>query len=347
MSLVVAELVENLPADDRITVLEHVKSKVEEYGMQPYFQVRHNFSRISIQGRGGRSTAQAKREFEQALSLNGLGETTEDYVRDMTRELQQDSEIRDMIAPSTDEIERRIEEIETEIETEEQGLDEDIVPPLSPLPRGPLTPESTQREQTPATPETGARLGSAIRESALDELTTDDESETSTMSSYETGSERGETESENDATESESGDDDGDYYFDGDDNSYTISDTYDELQKEIDAAEVKYLMAEDETKRQRKIAEQLASAIATTSAFAKEDTLDESGNPRPISELMRMARVTSLWPVLSELQKSQFRDTPGVLAHDRHYIAKNILLAAPLKRKRPFVQTANGSIVFL
>ena len=268
----------------------------------------------------------------------------------MTRELQQDYEIRDMIEPSADEIERRIEEIETEfieeIETEEQKLDMGIVPPLSPLPRGPLAPEDTPQQQINAAPETGARLGSAIRESALDELTTDDESETSTVSSYETGSERGETESENDETESESCDD-GDYYFDGVDSSYTVSDTCDELKKEIDEAEVKYLMDENETKRQRKIDEQLASAIATTSAFAKEDTLDESGNPCPISELMRMARMTSLWPVPSELQKSQFRDTPGVLAHDRHYIAKNTLLAAPLKRKRPFVQTANGSIVFL
>lgn len=346
MSLVVAELVEDLSADDRIIVLEHVKNIVEEYGMQPYFQVRHNFSRISIQGRGGRSTAQAKREFEQALALSGLGEMTEDYVRDMTRELQHNTDIRDMIEPSTDDIERRIEEINTEIETEVQGLDEDIVPPLSPLPRGPLTPENTPRQQIPATPETGARLGSAIRESAIDELTTDDESDASTMSSYETGSERGETESENDATESESGDD-GDYYFDGDDDSYTISDTYDQLQKEIDEAEVNYIMDLDETKKQREIAEQLASAIATTSAFEKEDTLDESGRPRPISELMRMARVTSLWPVLSELQKSQFRDTPGVLAHDRHYIAKNVLLAAPLKRKRPFVQTASGNIIYV
>ena len=238
MSLVVAELVENLSADDRIIVLEHVKSIVENYGMQPYFQVRHNFSRVSIQGRAGRTTAQAKREFEQALALNGLGEMTEDYVRSMTQELQQDFLIRDMIAPSTDEIERRVEEIDTE----EQGLDEDIVPPSSPLPSRPLTPENTPRQQTtPATPETGARIGSAIRESALDELSTDDESETSAISNYETGSERGDTESENDATESESGDD-GDYYFVGNDDSYTISDTYAELEKEIEEAEVKHLL---------------------------------------------------------------------------------------------------------
>jgi hypothetical protein len=55
-----------------------------------------------------------------------------------------------------------------------------------------------------------------------------------------------------------------------------------------------------------------------------------------------MARVTSLWPVLSELQKDQYMQTTGVLAHDRHYIARNVQFGAPIRKKRPFVINAQG-----
>ena len=79
---------------------------------------------------------------------------------------------------------------------------------------------------------------------------------------------------------------------------------------------------EPETANQQKLAGEIAKAIAGTSSYTKADTLDSSGRPKPLSELMRMARVTSLWPVLSDLQKSQVMDTPGVLANDRHYIAR-------------------------
>ena len=131
---------------------------------------------------------------------------------------------------------------------------------------------------------------------------------------------------------------------------YTITDDESDdggIVQEIDDAEERYTMGQEESPEQRNIAKQLASAIASTSAFDKSDTLDESGRPKSISELMRMARVTSLWPVLSELQKDQFNETTGVLANDRHYISKNILLPNPLPKKRPFVQTANGTILFV
>ena len=99
---------------------------------------------------------------------------------------------------------------------------------------------------------------------------------------------------------------------------------------------------EPEATEQRELAKRTARAIAGTSSFTKADTLDESGKPKPLSELMRMARVTSLWPVLSELQKDQYMPTTGVLANDRHYIARNVLIGAPIRKKRPFVINAQG-----
>jgi hypothetical protein len=77
-------------------------------------------------------------------------------------------------------------------------------------------------------------------------------------------------------------------------------------------------------------------------ALQKKDTEDKNGKPKPLSELMRMARVTSLWPVLSELQRDQYMQTTGVLAHDRHYIARNVQFGAPIRKKRPFVINAQG-----
>ena len=104
---------------------------------------------------------------------------------------------------------------------------------------------------------------------------------------------------------------------------------------------------EAETAQQRRLAEQIAKAIAKTSSFTAQDTLDSNGKPKPLSELMLMARVTSLWPVLSDLQKSQIMDTPGALANDRHYIARNVLIGAPIRKKRPFVQNAQGKLIYV
>ena len=110
----------------------------------------------------------------------------------------------------------------------------------------------------------------------------------------------------------------------------------------VDNAEMRNIAGEPETTQQRDLAIQIAKAIAGTSSFTKTDTLDKNGKPKPLSELMRMARVTSLWPVLSELQKDQYMQTTGVLANDRHYIARNVLIGAPIRKKRPLVINAQG-----
>jgi hypothetical protein len=110
----------------------------------------------------------------------------------------------------------------------------------------------------------------------------------------------------------------------------------------VDNAEMRTTAGEPETKEQRDLAMRIAKAIAATSSFTKADTLDKNDKPKPLSELMRMARVTSLWPVLSELQKDQYMQTTGVLAHDRHYIARNVQFGAPIRKKRPFVINAQG-----
>ena len=115
-----------------------------------------------------------------------------------------------------------------------------------------------------------------------------------------------------------------------------------ELSAVVDNAEMRTIEGEPETTEQRDLAKQIAKAIAGTSSFTKQDTLDKNGSPKPLSELMRMARVTSLWPVLSEFQKDQYMQTTGVLAHDRHYIARNVKFGAPIRKKRPFVINAQG-----
>ena len=115
----------------------------------------------------------------------------------------------------------------------------------------------------------------------------------------------------------------------------------------IDNAEMRAIAEEPETANQQKLAGEIAKAIAGTSSYTKADTLDSSGRPKPLSELMRMARVTSLWPVLSDLQKNQVMDTPGVLANDRHYTARNVLIGAPIRKKRPYVQNAQGKLIYV
>ena len=126
--------------------------------------------------------------------------------------------------------------------------------------------------------------------------------------------------------------------------NYQITDHYDlsDFNRAVDNAEMRTIDGEPETTEQRDLAKRIAKAIAGTSSFTKTDTLDKNGKPKPLSELMRMARVTSLWPVLSELQKDQYMQTTGVLAHDRHYIARNVQFGAPIRKKRPFVINAQG-----
>jgi len=125
---------------------------------------------------------------------------------------------------------------------------------------------------------------------------------------------------------------------------YEIKDHYDltAFNRAVDNAEMRTTAGEPETTEQRDLAKQIAKAIAGTSSFRTADTLDKNGKPKPLSELMRMARVTSLWPVLSELQKDQYMQTTGVLANDRHYIARNVLIGAPIRKIRPFVINAQG-----
>ena len=126
--------------------------------------------------------------------------------------------------------------------------------------------------------------------------------------------------------------------------NYQIKDHYDltAFNRAVDNAEMRTTAGEPETTEQRDLAKRIAKAIAGTSSFTKADTKDKNGKPKPLSELMRMARVTSLWPVLSELQKDQYMQTTGVLAHDRHYIARNVQFGAPIRKKRPFVINAQG-----
>ena len=123
---------------------------------------------------------------------------------------------------------------------------------------------------------------------------------------------------------------------------YAIEDHYDMagFNRAVDNAEMRNLAEEPETSEQRDLAKRIAKVIAGTFSFTKRDTLDSKGRPKSLPELMRMARVTSLWPVLSDLQKYQYMQTTGVLANGRHYIAQNVSYGAPIRKKRPFVINA-------
>ena len=131
--------------------------------------------------------------------------------------------------------------------------------------------------------------------------------------------------------------------------NYQIKDHYDlaALNRAVDNAEMRTVDGEPETTEQRDLAKRIAKAIAGTSSFTKAGTLDKNGKPKPSSGLMRMARVTSPWPVLSELQKDQYMQTTGVLANDRHYIARNVLIGAPIRKKRLFVINAQGKQILV
>ena len=124
-----------------------------------------------------------------------------------------------------------------------------------------------------------------------------------------------------------------------------------ELSAVVDNAEMRTIDGEPETQQQRQLARQLAPAIAGTSPFTEDGvyTTDQANRkiPKPLPELMRMARVASLWPVLSDLQKDQYIKTTGVLANDRHYIARNVLIGAPIRKKRPFVINAQSKKIYV
>ena len=87
--------------------------------------------------------------------------------------------------------------------------------------------------------------------------------------------------------------------------NYAIKDhcTLAVFNRAVDNAEMRTTAGEPETPEQNELAKRIAKAVAGTSSFTKEYTLDKNGKPKPLSELMRMARVASLWPVLSDLQK--------------------------------------------
>ena len=108
-------------------------------------------------------------------------------------------------------------------------------------------------------------------------------------------------------------DDDGPFYnatsiqMPGAAGNYEIKDHYDlaAFNRAVDNAEMRTIDGEPETQQQRDLAKQIAKAIAGTSSFTKAGTPDKNGKPKPLSELMRMARVASLWPVLGDLQKDR------------------------------------------
>ena len=99
-----------------------------------------------------------------------------------------------------------------------------------------------------------------------------------------------------DSDDSFSDDSDDSFSDDSDDSDDSFADAQssEAFNRAVDNAEMRTVAGEPETTEQRDLAKRIAKAIAGTSSFTKADTLDTNGKPKPLSELMRMARVTSL-----------------------------------------------------
>ena len=101
------------------------------------------------------------------------------------------------------------------------------------------------------------------------------------------------------------------------------------------------------TRKNEQFAKLLAKLLAEETSYSPSDVNDEHGNRRPIDQLLSMAKYSTIWPMLSEVEKMSVTDTPGVLANDRSYIARKVTSSAPLTKPMPFVINASGERVQL
>ena len=101
------------------------------------------------------------------------------------------------------------------------------------------------------------------------------------------------------------------------------------------------------TRKNKQFSKLLAKLIAEETSYSPSDVNDEYGNRRPIDQLLSMAKYSSLWPMLSEVEKLSITDTPGVLANDRSYIARKVISSTPLTKVRPFVINKSGERILV
>ena len=89
-------------------------------------------------------------------------------------------------------------------------------------------------------------------------------------------------------------------------------------------------------------AKNIANLLRNHTAYTAAD-LYENGRRRPLSELVAMARYSSIWPLLSDLERQQIHNINGVLAHGRSYISREVIPVPPLRQATTFVVTSDGS----
>ena len=78
-------------------------------------------------------------------------------------------------------------------------------------------------------------------------------------------------------------------------------------------------------RKNEQFAKLLAKLIAEETSYSPSDVNDEHGNRRLIDQLLSMAKYSTIWPMLSEVEKTSVTDTPGVLANGRSYIARKVI----------------------
>jgi hypothetical protein len=94
-------------------------------------------------------------------------------------------------------------------------------------------------------------------------------------------------------------------------------------------------------------AKKLGDLLRSNTAYTTADLYDDRGNRRSLPELLAMARYSSIWPLLSDIEKQQLSDTSSALAHARPYLSRPVIAAPPLRRASRYVVTSDGSRVDL
>jgi len=352
-------------ASERLTIVEQLQEKLVAHGLDDHFAIRNhaNSSKLYLKGKGGVSKVTAFNRLSERLgeSIN------EAQLYSILRTDMSNDPIVKMLKVYTKDLETELAEAGDQynaFEDEETSVSSPIARRMfsatSPIwtPGTRTVPNYTRTDPADTIrrwEDITTRLMEGQRgEAGGDGWATgpgDDEYDYDSF--YSSDSDDSDSEDSDDMISDDEYDFDGDfsddeYDFDGDFSDDSDDDAKSSAKNRVvDNAEMRNIAGEPETTQQRDLAIQIAKAIAGTSSFTKQDTLDKNGKPKPLSELMRMARVTSLWPVLSEFQKDQYMQTTGVLAHDRHYIARNVQFGAPIRKKRPFVQNAQGKIIYV
>jgi hypothetical protein len=90
-------------------------------------------------------------------------------------------------------------------------------------------------------------------------------------------------------------------------------------------------------------AKKLGDLLRSSTAYTTADLYDDRGNRRSLPELLAMARYSSIWPLLSDVEKEQLSETSSALAHGRPYLSRPVIAAPPLRRASRYVVTSDGS----